>query len=52
MKFEPAQCKNCIYYMIRPDMKSKVKYCIKRNFAIYDDGKMCTKYIRRLKDNG
>ena len=49
-KTDSAACKNCSWNIKRPDMKN-VKYCVKRNFAIYDDGQVCTKYIRR-KNNG
>ena len=49
MTLEKAMCKNCQWYVKRPDMKN-VKYCVKRNFPILNitaDG--CTKYIRRKK---
>lgn len=48
IKFEKACCRNCSFFTKRPDMKN-VKYCIKRNFAILNDGECCTKYIRKIR---
>ena len=48
VKIEHAACKNCTFNIKRPDMKN-IKYCVKRNFAILNDGECCTKYIRRKK---
>lgn len=45
---EKASCKNCTYNIKRPDMKN-IHYCVKRNFAILNQGECCTKYIRRKK---
>lgn len=42
-------CANCAYNTLRPDMKD-VKYCVKRNFPIFDDGQCCAKYLRRKTD--
>lgn len=43
---EKACCKICSFYIKRKDMKN-VKYCVKRNFAILNDGECCTKFVRR-----
>lgn len=45
---EKAMCKNCSFFIRRPDMKN-VKYCVKRKFAILNDGESCIKYIRRKR---
>lgn len=45
---EKAMCKNCSFFIRRPDMKN-AKYCVKRNFAILNDGESCIKYIRRKR---
>ena len=48
-KPEKAMCRNCSFFIRRPDMKP-VRWCVKRNFAILNDDQCCTKYIRRKKD--
>ena len=43
---EKEQCSNCAYNVNRPDMKN-VKYCVKRNFPIFDETQCCARYLRR-----
>lgn len=45
---EKASCKICSFNIKRADMKN-VKYCVKRNFPILNDGESCTKFVRRNK---
>lgn len=48
-KPDKAMCRNCSFFIKRPDMKN-VRWCVKRNFAILNDDQCCIKYIRRKKD--
>ena len=39
-------CKTCAFNVMRTDMKN-IKYCIKRNFPILNDGEGCSKYVSK-----
>ena len=43
-------CHNCVYCILRPDMKN-VWYCVKNNFAVLNLDQKCDKFIRsKLED--
>lgn len=46
MNDDKNNCKTCAFCVWRPDMKN-IKYCVKRNFPILNDGIGCAKYTEK-----
>lgn len=42
-------CENCAWCKLRPDMKN-IKYCVKRNFPIFDTKQKCVKHRKVEKE--